>query len=309
MTAIRARRTAGRVVICNPHAGSGDPAELLEQVARLEAAEVRESREPGDIVHLAREAAADPSIEEIVVVGGDGSLNEALNGIAPDFRPRIALLPTGTGNDVARALSVPLEIEHALEQVITGREMRVDVVRVEHAARTRYFINASAGGFSATVNELLTGENKGTFGKLAYWLGAGKALGSVESYDLRAAIDDGEEERHEVYNFVVSNGPTIAGGLELAPQATLNDGRLDLLLVPALPFVKCAALLARLATGETAGMSDAVVRRARRVELRASPAMSFNTDGELEGRTPATYEILPGALRFVVPAEPAPAGE
>jgi len=288
------------VVLRNPAAGAEDEDELEHALAAIEADEVRVSAGPGDLERLAREAGTAGDVAEVVVAGGDGSLNEVVNGLAPEFRPRVALLPLGTGNDLARALGIADGVGSAVSAILAGGERRIDVVRVDHAGGSRHFVNASAGGFSTEVDRQLSTAGKTAFGRFAYYVSAGRALADLVSHRLTVRVDDGPATTVAAYNFVVSNGPTIAGGLRVAPGAHLDDGRVELLVVPAVPLLRCAALLARILAAEHVGGPDAIVRRGRRIELDSDPPLEFNVDGELVGRTPATFHTLPRALRVAV---------
>jgi diacylglycerol kinase (ATP) len=288
-------------VILNPSAGSvRDLDKVQEQIARLPQAEIRVTTKPGSAFRFARTALR-KGRELIVAAGGDGTLNEVINGIGENLGDtRVGLIPLGTGNDFARTIGVPTELEAALDVIRAGQTRAVDLVRVT-SDEVRYFVNVSAGGFSGLVDEKLTPEMKKTWGPLAYLRGAAAAWSELRAYRTTLAFDNSESLMLDLYNVVVANGRYVAGGTLIAPDAAIDDGLLDIVLV----LQRSAPELALLAAQVTVGAhltSDAIVfRRAAKVTVNSKPGMWFNVDGELVGNEPARFEILPRALRFVVP--------
>lgn len=307
-------------IILNPEAGGGASASSLDRaIARLPETVVRASPEPGAARRLARQAAED-GFERVVAAGGDGTLNEVLNGLAPDFAAAIGLIPLGTGNDLARTLAIPTDPAAAVEVLRSGRTRAIDAVRVERLGDrdeggtpgggevAGWFLNASAGGFSGEIDERLDGEVKGSWGPLAYLRGALEALASLEPYRLRLEIEgeDGEPGAVErlatpAVNLVIANGRTIAAGIPVAPEAAIDDGLADLLVIVPAPVSRLSVLASKTLVGLHEQDELVISRRVRRVTVRAEPAMPFNLDGELSGTTPVRYEVVPGAVRFVVP--------
>jgi len=306
-------------IILNPEAGGGGAAEspLDRAIAALPDTVVRRSPAPGGARHLATEA-ADNGFERIVAAGGDGTLNEVLNGLAPALAVEIGLIPLGTGNDLARTLGIPTDPVAAVQVLETGHARAIDAVRVETlspeesdgdgSAAARWFLNASAGGFSGEVDERLDGEVKGSWGPLAYLRGALEALANLEPYRLRLTIDGeggGSDKPEEIatpaVNLVVANGRTIAAGIPVAPDASIDDGLADLVVIQPAPVSRLSVLASKTLVGLHEGDDLVIHRRVRSVTVHAEPAMPFNLDGEMSGKTPVRYEVVPGAVRFVVP--------
>jgi diacylglycerol kinase (ATP) len=291
----------GISVILNPSAGSAaDLDDIVAKISRLRGVEIRLTTKPGSAARLAKTALA-KGRRLIIAAGGDGTLNEVINGVGENLGDAaVGLIPLGTGNDFARTIGVPPDIEQALE-LIRARETRpVDLVRVT-SDEVRYFVNVSAGGFSGLVNEKLTPQMKKTWGPLAYLRSAAAALPELRAYQTTLAFDNAESLRIELYNVVVANGRYVAGGMLIAPDASIDDGLLDIVLIPKRPAAELAVLAAQVALG-THLTSDAIVfRRAAKLTVNSKPGMWFNVDGELVGNEPARFEILPGALRFVAP--------
>ena len=288
-------------MIFNPNAGSvTDVDTVLAQLHRLKPAIIRLTRARGDAEKFAREAVR-KKYDYFVTAGGDGTLNEVINGIAPNSRNvRVGLIPLGTGNDFARSLGLPGEIQNNIDILAEERNRRVDLVLVR-SKRARYFVNVSAGGFSGPVDEKLTPELKRAWGPLAYVRSAAAALPQLRIYRAHILVDDDEQLSLELYNIIIGNGRFVAGGLPIAPDADLSDGLLDVILIPNHPAPKLALLAAEILLGKHLSNDGVVFRRAKKIRVRARPVMRFNVDGEPVGNAPATFEIVPRALKFVVP--------
>ena len=288
-------------IILNPSAGSiQDLEDLTARLTRLPNTEIRVTSKRGSAARFAR-TAIKKGRETIVAAGGDGTLNEVINGIGENLgEARVGLIPLGTGNDFARSIGMPVNLDEAIDVIRASQTRAVDLVRVT-SDEVRYFVNVSAGGFSGLVNEKLTPEMKQTWGPLAYLRSAAAALPELRAYRTTLAFDNAESIMLELYNVVVANGRYVAGGRLIAPDASIEDGLLDVVLIPQRPAAELALVVAQIALG-THLSSDAVIhRRARKLTVNSKPGMWFNVDGELVGNEPATFEILPRALRFIAP--------
>lgn len=288
-------------VILNPSAGSvADLDDLMARIRRLGGVEIRLTTKPGSAARFAKTALG-KGRQMIIAAGGDGTLNEVVNGIGENpGNAAVGLIPLGTGNDFARTIGVPANLEEAIELIRAGETRPVDLVRVTSDA-VRYFVNVSAGGFSGLVNEKLTAEMKKTWGPLAYLRSAAAALPELRAYQTTLAFDNAESLRIDLYNVVVANGRYVAGGTLIAPEASIDDGLLDIVLIPKRPATELALLAAQVAMGTHLSSEAIVFRRAAKLTVNSKPGMWFNVDGELVGNEPARFEILPGALRFIAP--------
>ena len=272
---------------------------LLARLERLGPATVRVTRGRGDAERFARDAVR-RRFDYIVAAGGDGTVNEVVNGIARrGNRVRLGILPLGTGNDFARVLRLPAAVEDNIDILLSRETKSIDLVRVKSDA-TRYFVNVSAGGFSGLVDEKLTRKIKRTWGPLAYLRGAAAALPKLHAYETRVAFDDDEGLAIDLYNVVVGNGRFVAGGLPIAPDADPSDGWLDIILVPKRPVGEIALVAAEIVLGKHLSNHAIIFRRAKKIAVRSRPGMWFNVDGELVGNAPAVFQIIPRALNFVV---------
>jgi diacylglycerol kinase (ATP) len=289
-----------RCVILNPKAGSAkDRSALLKQLRRLKASSIHVTRKKGAAKKFAREAVRQ-HCDEIIAAGGDGTLNEVINGVAKQIGDaRVGLIPLGTGNDFARCLNLPATVEENIDVILSGKVREIDVVRAQ-TNFTRYFVNVSAGGFSGLVDEKLTPELKRTWGPLAYIRSAAAAFPELRAYRTAVDFDNGEEVCVDLYNVVIANGRFVAGGLPIAPKADPSDGLLDVILIPKRRGAEIAVLAAKILLGNHLASDAVTFRRATRVSIGSRPGMCFNADGELIGKAPIVFEVMPRALQFVV---------
>lgn len=287
-------------VILNPASGSAENTEALrEKFGSLGSYEIKITAEPGDAKRFAQDAASG-GCELVVAAGGDGTLNEVVNGIAEgNCQTRVGIVPLGTGNDFARSIGLPTKVEDALEIIARGRTKAVDIVRVT-SDQVRYFVNVSAGGFSGLVDEKLTPEIKQTWGPLAYLRCAAAALPELRAYETAIVFDDAETISMDLYNVIIANGRYVAGGIPVAPEAIIDDGMVDVFLIPEKPKPELTVHVAQILLGKHMGNEAIVYRRAAKVAVNSKPGMWFNVDGELVGNEPALFEVLPGAMHFIV---------
>jgi len=288
------------LIVLNPAAGSvGVVDELKKKFNRVKDAGVRVTTNQGDAEDFSREAVA-RGCDLIVAAGGDGTLNEVINGIGERISDvSVGLVPLGTGNDFARAINLSTDVDQSIEFLERRQTRQIDLVRVTSDC-TRYFVNVSSGGFSGIVDEKLTPEMKTTWGPLAYLRGAAKALPELRAYRTEILLDDSTQMAMNLYNVIVANGRYVAGGIPIAPEAVVDDGLLDIVIIPERPAGQLALLMGQILMGEHLKNEAIVFRRAAKLAVNSHPGIWFNVDGELVGNEPALFEVMPRALRFVV---------
>jgi diacylglycerol kinase (ATP) len=288
-------------VILNPIAGSATDIDgIRKQLESLQPAALHITQKRGEAATFARRAIRD-RCDYVIAAGGDGTLNEVINGVARHGSAvRVGLLPLGTGNDFARSLKLPTTVDENIAILRAGNTRSIDLVRVR-SDRIRYFVNVSAGGFSGLVDEKLTRKMKKTWGPLAYVRSAAAALPELHAYRTKVELGDGEKLDLDLYNMIVANGTFVAGGLPVAPEADPSDGLLDVILIPKLSGGEMVVLAAQILIGNHLRSQSILFRRTHRLTVTSRPGMWFNADGELVGKEPAEFEIIPRALQFVVP--------
>src|SRR6202171_4171548 len=271
------------VIICNPAAGDGRNRETLaHKLGDALRAQVRLTKKKGKATRLARNAMT-KGFDYIIAAGGDGTLNEVINGIAANATNlQLGLLPLGTGNDFARTLGLPSSVEENIEVLLSEQTMAIDLVRMQ-SDRVRYFVNVSAGGFSGLVDEKLTPAIKRTWGPLAYVRSAAAALPELHGYLTKIVIDNTERMSIDLCNVIVGNGRFVAGGLPVAPNANPSDGLLGVFLFSKRQKEEMVFVSTQIPLGKHLSSEAVIFRRARKVSIRSKPGMCFNTDGDLVG--------------------------
>lgn len=292
------------LVIANPNAGGGRaPEELAQRFAEIESVDLRLTEEAGHASRLAAEAGS-LGYECVVAAGGDGTLNEVVNGLMQSKAPcRLGLLPLGTGNDFARSLGLTDDLDFALSVLERPLWQPCDVVSLRGTEDQRYFINMSAGGASGEVSHRLTTSIKNFWGPLAYLRAALETLPSLEPYELRLTLDTGEVVTIEALNLVVANARFIAAGVPVAPQADWKDGLLDIIVFAACSTPRLAIVTASVLAGThlTDACPEVSSYRSTTLEVESVPDMPFNVDGELLTPQSVSFEVVPQALEIATP--------
>ncbi len=290
------------LLIINPTAGRGRPQEGLAAVQALLAPLLRGvevTRGPGDAERAAR-AAASEGYEAVLVAGGDGTVNEAINGLmaagdgARSPLP-LGLVPLGTQNVLAHELGLPrgdLEATRAL--LLAGRTRVLDV----GLAGSRYFVLMAGFGFDALVVREVLRPVKELIGPAAYAFATLGALAKSRRTSLRLHLD-GEEVQSEAYLVVVANAASYANRqIKMAPFAAPDDGWLDVCVFERAPTDRVGFAAQMVAVLARRHLRDPRVRyyRARQIALEADPPLQCQLDGDAFGRTPLALSVIPHAL-------------
>lgn len=301
--------TARARLILNPVAGRDQAlanAALLNERLSEEFGpiEIVLSLAPGDAEAAARRAVED-ECTILFVGGGDGTLNEVVNGAAsvPGGLARVTfgLIPLGTGNDFAQAVGLPVDIDEAIAVLSRAEAISVDVGRLNG----RCFINVSGGGFIAEVSEAVTPQLKSIAGRLAYLLGGAQALLEFEPVRMTLQSEPGSARMEvPVYAFAACNSRMIGGGRLIAPHAVVDDGLLDFCVIEAMPTLDFLGLLRRVADGGHVDDPRVHYLRASRAVLTFDRPLLVNTDGEVLEASRCEYDVLPKAARFLAADAP-----
>jgi diacylglycerol kinase (ATP) len=300
-------------LIVNPSSGRERATEYASAISarlreRYAGVEIAFTIGDGDAERAARQAVVD-GCAAVFVAGGDGTLNEAVNGVAAANaldKVTFGIVPLGTGNDFAAALGMPLEIEEVLQVLLAGRTLAVDLGQVNG----RYFLNTSGGGFIAEVSVAVTPQLKTVAGRLAYLVGGAQALLEYDPIRATVSAEPGTVRLGlGLYAFAVCNSRLIGGGRLIAPDAIIDDGLLDVCLIESMSTLEFVALARKVAGGDH--VNDPRVRylQASSVVFEADRDIRINTDGEVMEARRCEYSVLPQAATFLVGAEPFSAAE
>lgn len=265
------------------------------------ALEVRVTWEGGDAARLAR-AAVVSGAELVIAGGGDGTVNEVAGGMLDAARSApmpaaLAILPLGTANDLARSCDIPLDPTLALRLAMTATARPVDVGR----ANGRWFMNVATGGFGTQVTVATPNDRKKILGSAAYVLTGVTHFSSLRPSRGRFSGANFQWEG-EFLVLGVGNGRQAGGGHQLCPRALINDGLLDVRILPTVPHDEIpAALAALLRDGLDALERTVVSERLSQFTIETDEPMQINLDGEPISATHFNFEIVPGRLKMQLP--------
>ena len=299
-------------VICNPTSGGGayDPDEIRDELEGMEVEWIEtEGRE--DAIGAAEEWREGL----LIVAGGDGTINDVVNGLGRAGFPEgvtLGILPAGTGNDLAATLCIPEDPELAEYVIRQNRERRLDVARVRsEGIGERFFINVATGGLGAEISDANDEELKQRWGKLSYLRAS---LEVAKNFDVRELTIYLDGEGHEVkaVNIAVGNCRYTGGGWPATPKANPEDGLLDVVVIETLGIGALLDLAPAVLAESNYLDSDGVLFvRAKEIRVETQPpGLEFTVDGEVIGDEPAEFSVLPQALKVIVGPEyvPEPAG-
>jgi len=293
------------LVIVNPSAGKEKAVEYTDHIIeilekRYEKVEVKETKGAGDAKRFADTATKD-GVELIVAVGGDGTVNEAVNGIAPhEKRPKFAIIPMGTVNDLARVLQIPLDPEDAMEVLHKEHLQAIDIGK----ASDTYFTNALAlGEIPESIHEV-SAEEKSKLGTIAYlWAGAKKLF---ENEKIKVKVTTKEKEfEGELSAVVMSLTGQLAGIEDIFPEAKLADGKIHILLVHDLDFAKTTKMVPELLSKKITESENMTYITTEKVTLETLGGKAYvsDVDGEEGPKLPFTVEVLKAHLDVLVPVK------
>ncbi len=307
------------LVIVNPESASGATRKAWPQIAsdlRLHfgSFSVVFTEQIGQAIEVAR-AAARRGIELIIACGGDGTISEVANGILSSGKDvELGILPSGTGGDFRRTLEIPAHPRQAATTLREGHTRRIDVGRVsfidhEDFDATRYFLGVASCGMSTEVIERVkSGTPNWLPQNTPEWLSGRVSFGAAllqtaarsDRTRVVVQLDDAHERHLIVANLCIANARYFGGGMKVAPDAKLTDGKLDVVSVGDLSAVRIFTSAPRLYLGSHISMPEVSHALARKIQVRAmdkSQQIPIEVDGELPGRLPATFQVIPGALR------------
>ena len=304
---------AGIVFVVNPASANGSTRRRWPEIARRAAdlgliGETLFSERPGHAADLAERAAADGAAL-VVAVGGDGTVNEAVNGLMradPERRPELATIPRGTGKDFARSFRIPRKIDEALAVARDGATRTVDVGHAgfsawDGSAAESYFTNFAGAGISGAVAARANTSSKALGGKASFFWATSAVFVRWKNSEYEVVID-GEQRAGLMLEVIAAIGDQLAGGMRLTPEADPADGLFDVVLIGDATKVDFVRTLPKIYRGTYLPHPRAEVVRGTRVEIRTAVPLPIALDGEQPGTTPAVFEIVPGALRLRVPA-------
>ena len=264
------------------------------------------TEEPGHATQLARQA-LDDGYRTIVAVGGDGTVNEVINGLVEegsvDPEVTLGIIPYGTGADFARVLGIPRDYTEACRHLLGCEPRPVDLGRItcfrEGREVERYFINAAGLGFDGEVAEVVNRFPKVLGGTITYLTCLLIGLVTYRNKNVELSFD-GQHARGRVNSVIVCNGRYFGGGMFIAPGAAFDDGLFNVVILGNLNKLEVVVNLPRIYKGTHLTHPKVSHFCAREVHVEARERMFLQAEGELVGEAPATFQIIPQALQVLV---------
>lgn len=303
-------------LVVNPHSAGGWTGRHFDRVLREVRAGLGEvewafTLAPGDGGRLAREAFA-LGRRLIIAVGGDGTASEVLDGLAAsgatkDPELEVGFIPRGTGGDLRRSLGLSDEVGRAVRALASGETRAVDLGRATLVGRdgqplVRHFANVATCGVSAVVAANVNAGHRFGSGSLTFFLATVRALLQWSDRRVRWRTDGGAWREDRIAALSACNGRFFGGGMKVAPDARLDDGRLDVVVWKGYTVLDLMVQRRKLYDGRHVWLDKTEVRRVRELEVEpvdAEPVL-LDLDGEQPGFLPAKLTVLPGAVRVRV---------
>ena len=303
-------------VIVNPIAGHGRASRVWPEVsAALRSRgidfDANVTGGPGDAAEYAARAVRAGS-RLVVAVGGDGTLNEVVNGLFVDGPPdptrtTLGIISCGTGCDLVKTLGIPRGVG-GVEALVSNETLLMDVAQAVFRApdgetRRRYFANAADLGVGVEITARVNRGSKRLGGFLSFAVSAVTSLVASRPREIRVAFDGEPTTTFMTDLVIVANGRYAGGGMMFAPRAVIDDGLLDVIaLEPVSRLQLLLDIFPKVYSGKHIDHRKVIFRRARRLVVSAPAPLGLEMDGELPGEAPVEFSILPRALRVAVPA-------
>ncbi len=245
---------------------------------------------------LAAADAVDRNFDIIIAAGGDGTLYEVINGMAgKPSRPPLGILPLGTTNDFARALGIPKHWEFACDVIVQQHTRTIDVGK----ANQRYFINIAGGGSITELTYEVPSKLKTVLGQLAYYMKGLEKLPRLRPIEIAVRTNE-VELNEEVMMFLIANSNSVGGFERLAPDANLDDGMFDMLIIRKCNLAEFIRIVTLALRGEHLHDPHVIHLKANHIEISSPDYVQVNLDGELGGTLPCTFSVLPSHMQFIV---------
>lgn len=286
-------------IVANPRAGRGSGAESLRKLKELVrmrgiACEVIETTRPGQAEEIAEDFARRGS-DRVVVMGGDGTITEAVNGVV-NTPAQLGLISVGTGNDLARSLGLPYnDVAASLEVILSGSAQAIDV----GCDGGRCFVSALGVGYPALVAEE-TNRMLWLRGPAAFFLSVYKALRRLEAFPVEIVLDD-RELRLDCSAILVHNTPYTGGGLKMAPAARCDDGFFDVVVIDSIGKLDLMLNFPKVYRGRHLEHPSFSVYRSRRVKIDSEGQILKMADGDVCGSLPVDARMMAAALKVILP--------
>ncbi len=234
-------------------------------------------------------------VELVIIGGGDGTLNSAIEGLI-DTKLPLGILPMGTANDLARTLGIPTDLSAACQVIASGKTRLIDLGWVNG----QHFFNVASLGLSVQITKRLTKDIKQRWGIFAYAFTALQTLWSARPFRAEIKVNN-QSFNVRTLQIAIGNGRYYGGGMTVAEDATIDDKRLDLYSLETNNWWEIIALLPAMRQGNHTDLPNVRALHGQEFEVNTSKRRSINTDGEITTHTPAKFRVIPQALAVMAP--------
>jgi len=301
------------VFIVNPNSGNGATGREWSKISAVATAKLGTFTSvmtscPGDAALITRSHLADGA-DVIVCVGGDGTLNEVVNGFMDEQGPIgtkavLGFIPNGTGCDFVRTVPIPRSIEKSIDTIKQGQVRLIDVGRLHYldqnnVSHVRYFHNIASFGLGGEVAARVNRTTK-AFGPFISFIWA--TLITLFLYgkkSIRLKIDDRYDEEVEIWNIAVANGQYHGGGMWVAPDAVMNDGQFHVTVIGNLSLAKVFWHLPKLYNGKIHKIKEVSFLTGKKIEALSKQSVLIEVDGEQPGCLPISIDMVPSAIQVI----------
>lgn len=304
------------LLIINPSSAAGRTGKIQKNIVSLfqqhfnGECSIVTTKAPLDAVEITRH-----SIQQrnnfIIAVGGDGTVNEVVNGFFEDGMPinsgcTLGIITSGTGLGLAHSLNLPKRIEDQISVLFNGCVRTIDVCRLtyidfKNKVRTRYFVNECQIGIGATVVSRVKSRHKIFGGTVAFTWGALKSIVGAETHRVVVYSDNNEEQHLSLHGITIGNGSWMGGSMNLTPNAQLDDGLFDVLFIHSQSLLRRLYGFSKIYSGKHLELPAFEYKQCKKITVESSEQVLVSADGELLGTLPCTIEIIPHILRVCVP--------
>ena len=259
---------------------------------------------PGQLGELAARAVREGATR-IVIVGGDGSVNEVVQGVVGGSEVELAVIPRGTGWDFVRTFDIPRDVDRAVDVALNGAVREIDAGSVTYRTwageeARAYFANVGSAGISGAIAQRANESSKALGGKVSYYWATLAVFVGWQTGEMRVTVGD-QTRSGRMIDAMICNGRFLGGGMMMCPDAEPDDGLFDVLLIGDVTKRDLAFVLPKTYKGKHLPHPRLELLRGSVVTVDADEPLPIEIDGEQPGTTPTVFEVVPRALRLRVP--------
>ncbi len=296
--------------VVNPHSGNGKTAKNWPNLNKLLIQndieiEYEYTSSQGDGILLAKQA-RDIGYKNIIAVGGDGTVNEVLNGLLADDKDidkdmELAILEHGTGSDFVRSFKQKKGIHNFIKLLKRNKTVKVDIGKIDFQSMngdraSRYFLNAANLGIGADVVNRANKNSKALGSKLTYFTGTIATLLSFKNVEVSCTLDNEEIIEGKYLGVIVCNGQYMGGGMHIAPQAQTDDGLFEIVFIKDLTKARFLRHFPTIYLGKHINLPEIAIYRSKKLTVTTKEQTIFEADGEIPGMAPIVCQVIPKAL-------------